>query len=85
VKPYINAKNFQKIKIEDIKWNEISAILKTKATLDCRTKFIQLLQIFFYSTPKQFDEDIINFLLESKVSSLSEVNWKNWKSKLGSI
>ena len=35
---------FKNIKLEDVKWKEISTELKTKTVFDCRNKFVQLLQ-----------------------------------------
>ena len=52
LKPYMNAKNFQKIDISKIRWNEIAVYLKTRNTLDCRNKIVTLLQIFFHAEAK---------------------------------
>lgn len=52
LKPFINSKNFQKIDTSKVRWNEISTYLKTRNTLDCRNKAVQLLQIFFHNDSK---------------------------------
>lgn len=81
IKHYVNAKNFQKINISQIRWNEISTYLRKRNIHDCRNKIVQLLQIFFHNDHKDLEEKIVDFLILNKYQHEHEVNWKDWKSK----
>lgn len=81
LKPFLNGKNFQKIDISQIRWNEIATYLKTRNTLDCRNKTVQLLQIFFHTEAKELDEAVVDFLILNKYQNEHEINWKDWKNK----
>ncbi len=77
---YINGKKLQQIKVEDIKWIKLSNKVKSKTALDCRNKFVQMLQIHYKNKPNNIDKMIVDFILRLRVNSETKINWKLWKN-----
>lgn len=47
IRTYIDAKLFQSIQLDSIKWKKIVKRVPTKNYFDCRNKVVQILQVLF--------------------------------------
>ena len=73
---YVHEK-FKDIKLEDVKWKEISSQLKTKTVFDCRNKFVQLLQFELrkQSNLTNINQSLVECLVQAEYRSDKEINW----------
>lgn len=80
LRKYINAKLFQGIQLDSLRWKKIVRKIPTKTLFDCRNKVVQILQVLFRNN-ETLDEGLAKFLERERAAEESKLEWKRWKSE----
>jgi len=78
LRKYIDARLFQGIQLDTLKWKKIIRKIPTRSHFDCRNKVVQILQVLFRNN-ESLDEGLIKFLEKEKATEESKLDWRKWK------
>ena len=62
-------------------WSTIAAKLGTRSFIDCKNKFMQVLEIVFKRDQADLKE-IVQFLIDQGVKEEKEVDWRKWRGEM---
>lgn len=62
-------------------WSTISAKLATRSFIDCKNKFMQILEIVFKRDRADLKE-VVQFMIDQGAREEKEVDWRNWRGEI---
>ena len=75
-------KDIRNVVLETIPWKIIADSLKTRSLIDCKNKFLQILEAALKAKKVENEIKIVEFVENQKVSYEESVQWELWKNEI---